>query len=692
MVHLLLTLAYLLFALTFLLLTLSSLPTVLHAQAIDERIEMDIERILEEFDPEEDEYDPEELIRRLLDLAAEPLNVNRASVDELLMVPGMTMGLAGAVVSHREEVKPFASIEELTAVRGVGPATLERFAPYLSVGSRAERRQDVLLNPGTWIHNSRLDAFSRYRRPLQEAAGYQLADTLGGYLGSPVHYFQRFHLRSRHLSANLTQQKNPGEQYLGLSRFNHNTFHIGLQNLGRLRQLMIGDYSVRFGQGLILHSGAGFGKGRDVIGSANTTSPGIRGHTSAQSAGAFRGLAVSYGGNVRLTGFYSNKQRTASVVNGDTIRFPVSSVSYNTLTERDRANNTGQQTAGGRIALKSSSYSAGISGYLNRFSRPVQSGTQPYQLYAFQGRKASALSLDYRVRVHSLSLFGEAARTGNGAYGMITGMELSAGPDSEIALAYRNYSRRFQSIFGGSFAELSGTPRNEEGFYIGLRHSFTETIRMSTYFDQFRFPAPRFQLRQPSSGYDWLGLIEYTPDRNTELYLMMRQKIRQQEYATSDRFGRQQRLLSDHRRIASRVHFGKQVHPNIRIRSRAEMVRVRPPGSEPEFGYLIYQDIRLQARHNLQIDARITLFETDGFEPRLYHFENDLLYVFSSIMLFDQGQRMYILFNYRPAERIQIWLKAATTIYENRNSIGSGRNRIEGNTRSVIGVQVRIRI
>jgi competence ComEA-like helix-hairpin-helix protein len=658
------------------------------------QVEKDIERILEEHDPEVDSRKPEEMIRELLDFAANPLNINRASVDELQLVPGITVTLAYAIVSYRNEIKLFESKDELVNVSGVGTVTLTQIAPYLSIGNPSEQRKDIYLNPKIWLHNSRLDVYSRYRRPVQTAEGYTIPDTSGGYLGNPVNYYQRIQLKSNHLSMNITQQKSPGEYLNGPLQFHHNTFNISLHNLGRLRKLVAGDFSVRTGQGLILRNSSVFGKGRDVIRSANRTSggPTVREFSSANSENAFRGIAFTYGNSLRFTGFYSFKKRSSSVVNGDTIRFPVNTITYNTNNQLDRRHNTHQQTAGGRVSVELPSLSAGFNGYLNNFDRPVRTGTQPYQLHAFEGKRIHALSFDYNLRLNRLNLFGEAGKTDNSAYGLISGLKLSQISDFEIAVGYRNYSHRFQSIFGGSFAEQSGTPRNEEGFYIGLSHNVSESIRISAYADQFHFPAPRFQLSRPASGYDWLGMIEYNPDRDTEVYLLARQKVRGHEYYAFDAFGRSVLYPGTNQRIAFRLHFGKQIHTKIRIRNRAEFVSTDSPSNDGGIGYLVYQDIRYQARHNLQIDARITFFETDGFEQRLYHFENDLLYVFSSTMLFAQGQRMYILINYQPVESVRIWFKAATTIYENRKTIGSGRNRIPGNVKSDIGIQVRVRI
>jgi len=56
----------------------------------------------------------------------EPLDLNRANVEELMTLPGIGPVLAERIVAHREEHGPFDAPECLLDVEGVGPATLER--------------------------------------------------------------------------------------------------------------------------------------------------------------------------------------------------------------------------------------------------------------------------------------------------------------------------------------------------------------------------------------------------------------------------------------------------------------------------------------------------------------------------------------------------------------------------------------
>jgi competence protein ComEA len=47
-------------------------------------------------------------------------------------LPGVGPALAGRILAERERIGGFAQVEDLLAVRGIGPATLERLRPLVS--------------------------------------------------------------------------------------------------------------------------------------------------------------------------------------------------------------------------------------------------------------------------------------------------------------------------------------------------------------------------------------------------------------------------------------------------------------------------------------------------------------------------------------------------------------------------------
>ncbi len=61
----------------------------------------------------------------------ERLELNAASAAELELLPWIGPALAARIVAERAVSGPFRSVAELARVRGIGPRTLARIAPYV---------------------------------------------------------------------------------------------------------------------------------------------------------------------------------------------------------------------------------------------------------------------------------------------------------------------------------------------------------------------------------------------------------------------------------------------------------------------------------------------------------------------------------------------------------------------------------
>lgn len=65
--------------------------------------------------------------------AAGPIDLNRATPAELDALPGVGPATATAIVSFRDEHGPFAAVDDLLDVRGIGPAKLDAIRPMVTV-------------------------------------------------------------------------------------------------------------------------------------------------------------------------------------------------------------------------------------------------------------------------------------------------------------------------------------------------------------------------------------------------------------------------------------------------------------------------------------------------------------------------------------------------------------------------------
>ncbi len=62
------------------------------------------------------------------------VNINTASVEQLTALPGVGPALAARIVEHRQKSGAFRSTQEVMSVKGIGEKNFAKIEPWLTVG------------------------------------------------------------------------------------------------------------------------------------------------------------------------------------------------------------------------------------------------------------------------------------------------------------------------------------------------------------------------------------------------------------------------------------------------------------------------------------------------------------------------------------------------------------------------------
>lgn len=63
-----------------------------------------------------------------------PININTATSEELQQVPEIGPATAAKILQMRKSYGVFKSVDDLKAIKGIGPKRLEKMRKYLTVG------------------------------------------------------------------------------------------------------------------------------------------------------------------------------------------------------------------------------------------------------------------------------------------------------------------------------------------------------------------------------------------------------------------------------------------------------------------------------------------------------------------------------------------------------------------------------
>jgi competence ComEA-like helix-hairpin-helix protein len=93
---------------------------------------------------------------------AQPVNINTANSEQLQTVPGIGPATAGKILQMRRTYGAFKSVDDLLAIRGLGPKRLEKMRKYLTVGQPTPKK-----TPAGWavpqiLHNKKLQPPYRF--------------------------------------------------------------------------------------------------------------------------------------------------------------------------------------------------------------------------------------------------------------------------------------------------------------------------------------------------------------------------------------------------------------------------------------------------------------------------------------------------------------------------------------------------
>ena len=682
--------------------------------------------------------DPTETLELLVDLNANPLDVNAATAAELGLVPVLDPLLAAEIVRYRAANGPFASLPNLQQVPGVTPTVYLEARPYLTIGPRlatnAARAARFPAIPSTAqvLGGLRYTTTQRVQRRLNTQAGFVIpeGDSVRTFNGSPERIYTRIQAQyRRQVSVNVTLEKDPGEafgfgQATNTVGYDYASAHAAILDAGRLDALVIGDFVAEFGQGVALWRASGFGKGPDAVGGPVRSGRGIRPYGSVDENNFFRGaaLSVSVTPGVVATAFASRRAQDASVdtlgldladpdvpigtLNGAVVTSLNATGLHRTPSELARKDAIRETLVGGGVEYRLSNSrlaaKAGVVATQARFDTPIGQGTRPDQRFAFTGDDATTVSVYGEARTRTLQAFGEGARGPGGGLGGVAGVGAELGQAAEVLVVGRHYEPAFTSLHGYPFGERNGIGQNETGLYAGVRVRPSRTWTVNTYVDQYRFPYLRFNVPRPSRGREALFTVEHRPRRYLRGYVQARTETREVGLDVANVVpGSVVGGLGEQTRQTLRVQGEWDANRRLRLRARVEGSRAlsaaaagtdrEATGTEATTGALVYQDVRVQALRWLRVDTRLTLFRTDDFASRLYAFENDLTGVFAIPALSGRGVRGYVLVAAEPVDGLVLQAKLASTWLRGVRRVGSGPSQVEGNRVSDLGVQLRYR-
>ncbi|MEO6218821.1 MAG: hypothetical protein ABIO81_00230 [Ginsengibacter sp.] len=652
-------------------------------------VEQQLENLTETADDLETEDDS--YLQELVHFIKEPINLNYADEGQLRELKLLTSLQISNFLSYKKLLGNFINIYELQAVPGWDITLLRRLKPYIVVASKTEYFNTI----ASRLKSGSNSILVRGSQVLEKSKGY-LPDSAANssYPGSPQKLFIRYkYLFKNLLQYGITAEKDAGEEFFKGAQKNGFDFysaHFFVRNLGTIKSLAVGDFTVNLGQGLTQWQSLAFKKSV-VISNIKRQSDILRPYNSAGEIAFNRGIGITLKKkNWETTGFLSFRKLDANFVT-DTLNFVdfVSSLQtsgyHRTNSEVEDRNSQGQLSFGGNVGYSTEQLHIGINAIHYNFDHKISKSGLLYNKYALSGKTSGNYSIDYSYTFKNMHFFGEAATDEDLDKAFINGLLISTDSHIDMSFLYRKISRGYQSLYTNAFTE-STFPTNESGFYSGISIKPIDFLRIDAYADFYNFPWLRFRADAPNSGNEYMIQLTYNPNKQVEVYTRYKTERKAINYNPNN-FTLNPVVVRPKQGL--RTQFSYKLNSTFTFRSRVELSWFDKRGTDPENGFLMYMDILYKPLLKpISGNIRLQYFETDGYDSRLYAYENDVLYSFSIPVFYDKGYRYYININYDFSKKLSVWGKFAQNFYPDKTLIGSGLDTIEGQKKTELKIQV----
>lgn len=626
-------------------------------------------------------------------LHANPININSADSIELSALGFLTSrqmeGIRHYIYKHGALLTP----GELMLIPELDYHTRQLLSYFVTFGPLPEKEQTPHDRWRRMLTQGRSELSSRLDIPLYQRAGYaprtlsqQAAAPSRYYMGNALYHNIRYHYRyGSQLSWGICAEKDAGEPIFTAAQPlpDYLSGYLQLGNKGILKSLIIGNYRLRFGQGLVINSDFALGKTMLLHG-LNQPSLTIKPHRGMGEANYYTGAAATLAWHAwELTTFASYQQIDATL-DGEAISSLKTDGYHRTSLEQARKANTRSNLFGAHLRYAAHGFHWGATAMYQSFNRSFAPSTKPYQKYAPHRHAFTNASIDYAWHHHRLSLFGETAIDGKGSLATLNAMRVKALDRLYLTLLQRHYAPDYWALEARSFS-VSSDVRNEQGLYFGAEWQPSSRLQVTAYADVYHFPFLRYRVSAPSYGTDGNATLRYAKAADN-LMLCYRYRLKQRN-ATEGHHLPDGKLLNEwtHR---IRLQWKHLFTPILSMSAQAEgcmsLAETLSVGHmanihvsyEPSFG-----------NHALRIASGVIGFDAD-YAARLYAYEQGLLYAYNYHTFQGRGMRGYLLLQHG-CRHLTATAKIGTTRYFDRNSIGSGANAIDASHQEDLQLQIR---
>lgn len=617
----------------------------------------------------------EDTYNMLCELEEQPIDLNKATREELEALPFLTDRQVEDIMEYRYRYGAMKSMNELRMIRSLDSRLIDvlRYFTFIDNETETATAGKRPLKERLQYGHHELMAYGRI--PFYERRGDK-----NGYEGYPYRHWLRYRYNlDNDVKIGFVGSQDAGEPFFANTNkagYDFYSYYLQVRRLGCIENAVVGKFKLSVGMGLVLNNSFGMGKLATLQQLGRSTNT-VRPHSSRSQTDYMQGAAATFNLSPRwqLTAFLSYRPLDATLNDDGSIRTIVTGGYHRTPTEIEKKNNSHATDGGTHIAYRRGGLHAGATAVYTHLDRDLSPDTRTlYRRYNAQGNNFLNLSADYGYLHPRFALNGETAMNRDGAIATINSLSVEVSDELSLMLMQRFYSYRYTALYARSLSE-GGHVQNESGYYFGLTWNPSPRLSVRAYTDYAYFAWARYQVSQPS--HSWDNLLNATYSRG--------------EWSITARYRLHLRQKDDDSKTAlvnTTEHRGRIAviwqHKTFSAATQADGVST---GSHDR-GYSLSETVGWNIRR-LKLNVNAGYFHTDSYDSRIYTYERGPLYTFSFPSFYGEGMRGAVMAQLKLNRRLSLTAKLGYTHYFDRSAIGSGLQQIDHSSQTDLDLQAR---
>lgn len=648
-----------------------------------------LESITESIAGENDEsIDLSGALDEMEELISHPININEATSEDLEKLQLLNSAQIENLLLYRKRTGQIYSLFEIRLIDGFNDELVNKLSPFVKILPPEEKEHPFI----------RHDITIRTQYIFEKAAGFIPNDENEKRFAGiePKLYLKYIGEKDQQWNWAITGENDSGESFFSGNNkagFDFYSGHLAWSGKKLVRQIIIGDFQVKTGQGLLFWSGYGGRKNVDGFG-LRYLGQGIRPYSSSTEYGFFRGVATELETKrFSFLTFYSNRNADANITSFDTTGKPliVSSIqesgyhrTENEITDKGSLN---IQTIGFSAGYSGSRFRTSINGGYQHYDIPLEPEQHLYNQYYFKGKNNIGLSVDFQQALNKAIIYGESAISQSGGTALLVGADISPASEIGLTLLYRNYKKDFHTLGGNPFSEF-GMAMNERGFYSCINFFAIPQITLSAYLDLYNSYWTKYLSSIPIKGNDCTVQANWIATRQLNFQVKYKHEIRNE----NSNFESPLKINSN--RITNRIRLNAewQLSEYLHLHFRTEWNTVVKEDSLLQGWMLLIDASAPFFNGKLTTTTRFAWYDTDHYSSGIRAYENDLPQCSSFPVYYLNGLRYYLNIGYRLSKTISLYLKISQTrLLADDTTIGNGDTQINRNHKSELKFQIRMK-